>query len=221
LALITAGISDPHRVAGDPTGQEGGGDVRIAGTSSTAGQPPVIQVAADRDLVQHCSGAHGFAAKAVEGCRAAPRYCWVPSPNPRSSTMERGERAGRDPRQSGARIPTVLVVDDDEDIRESLAEAVELEGYDVRKASNGAEAIAMMKAALPDLLLLDLMMPGMNGWMVLDAMEADRRLAGVPVFIVTAVPNVSAVRTGYPIFTKPLSVARMMRTVRAFLSPPR
>jgi two-component system response regulator MprA len=135
--------------------------------------------------------------------------------------MERGERPDRDPRQSGAQISTVLVVDDDEDIRESLAEAIELEGYAVRKAANGVEAIAMMQAALPDLLLLDLMMPGMNGWMVLDAMEADRRLARVPVFIVTAVPNVSGVRTGYPIFTKPLSVARMMRTVRAFLSPAR
>jgi CheY-like chemotaxis protein len=130
--------------------------------------------------------------------------------------MDRGER----PDGQRSAPATVLVVDDDEDIRESLAEAVELEGYRVSKAGDGAEAIALMQMAPPDLLLLDLMMPGMNGWLVLDAMEGDPRLARVPVFIVTAVPHVSAVRTGYPIFTKPLNLARMMRTIRAFLSPP-
>jgi CheY-like chemotaxis protein len=117
-------------------------------------------------------------------------------------------------------MPTVLVVDDDEDTRESLAEAIALEGYRVRKAGDGAQAIGLMLLAAPDLVLLDLMMPGMNGWQVLEKMERDPRLMRIPVFIVTAVPNVLGVRTGYPIFTKPLHVGRMMRTIRAFLSPP-
>jgi two-component system chemotaxis response regulator CheY len=129
------------------------------------------------------------------------------------------QHPGADARRSQVRIPSVLVVDDDDDIRESLGEAVELEGYHVRKAGDGTEALMLMRLSPPDLLLLDLMMPGTSGWLVLDAMEADPRLATIPVFIVTAVPNVSGVRTGYPIFTKPLNVARMMRTIRAFLSP--
>jgi DNA-binding response OmpR family regulator len=122
-------------------------------------------------------------------------------------------------RRSGHGRPMVLVVDDDDEIRESLGEAVQLEGYEVREAKDGAEAIEIMMASPPALLLLDLMMPGMNGWQVLDAMERNRRLAAVPAFIVTAVPNVSEVRSGYPIFTKPIQLDRMMRTIRAFLSP--
>src|SRR4051812_35423319 len=91
-------------------------------------------------------------------------------------------------------MPTVLVVDDDKDTRESLAEAIALEGYRVRKAGDGAQAIGLMLLAAPDLVLLDLMMPGMNGWQVLEKMERDPRLMRIPVFIVTAVPNVLGVR---------------------------
>jgi CheY-like chemotaxis protein len=122
-------------------------------------------------------------------------------------------------RGNGQARPMVLVVDDDDEIRESLGESVQLEGYEVREAKDGAEAIEIMKATPPALLLLDLMMPGMNGWQVVDEMERNRRLAAIPVFIVTAVPNVSEVRSGYPIFTKPIKLDRMMRTIRAFLSP--
>jgi CheY-like chemotaxis protein len=129
--------------------------------------------------------------------------------------VDQGKKGG-DPDR---RVPIVLVVDDDEDTREALGEAIELEGYEVRKAGEGAEAIGRMLVATPDLVLLDLMMPGVNGWQVLERMEGDPRLARIPVFIVTAVPNVSGVRTGYPIFTKPLHLPRMMRTIRAFLSP--
>jgi two-component system chemotaxis response regulator CheY len=113
----------------------------------------------------------------------------------------------------------VLVVDDDRDIRESMVDALIDEGYSVQEAETGDQAIALIESSPPDLVLLDLMMPGVNGWQVLDVLERSPRLSLVPVFIVTAVNNVSGVRQGYPIFTKPFKLDRMIRTIRAFLHP--
>jgi CheY-like chemotaxis protein len=116
--------------------------------------------------------------------------------------------------------PTILVVDDDPGIREALREALELEGYQVALAGTGSQALAMMESSPPDLVLLDLMIPDLNGWQVIERMRRSPRLSGIPVFVVTAVPNASGLGPGCPIFTKPLKLDRMMRTIGAFLSPP-
>lgn len=81
----------------------------------------------------------------------------------------------------------VLVVDDDADIREGVAEVLALAGYSVITAENGRAALELLSGPrLPALILLDLMMPEMDGWAVLSALRADRRLAAVPVVILTA-----------------------------------
>src|SRR5262249_60832990 len=59
---------------------------------------------------------------------------------------------------------SILVVDDDPSIRELLRQDLEAEGYAVREARDGAEALAAMRAARPGLVLLDIMMPGLNGF---------------------------------------------------------
>jgi DNA-binding response OmpR family regulator len=116
---------------------------------------------------------------------------------------------------------TILVVDDDPHIRASLTEALELEGYQVQVAESGVQALALMARTPPSLVLLDLMIPGINGWQVLESMRRAPRLSHIPVFIVTAMPDTSGVGGGHPIFTKPLKLDRMMRTIAAFLSPGR
>jgi len=58
----------------------------------------------------------------------------------------------------------VLVVDDDQDILDALSEILEVEGYTVQRARNGREALQRLEQGLPDLVLLDLMMPVMDGW---------------------------------------------------------
>src|SRR4051794_433510 len=84
---------------------------------------------------------------------------------------------------------TVLVVDDDQDIRESLRLLLSEEGFDVHTAANGAEAVEQMEAETPCFVILDLMMPVMDGWEVAGRMHDDERLAEIPVCVVTATPE--------------------------------
>jgi CheY-like chemotaxis protein len=67
--------------------------------------------------------------------------------------------------------PLVLVVEDDEEIRELLEQIIEMESYEVKTASNGKEAMELISLLHPRLVLLDLMMPVMNGWEVLSALR--------------------------------------------------
>jgi DNA-binding response OmpR family regulator len=80
----------------------------------------------------------------------------------------------------------VLVVDDDHDIRESLASVLSDEGYDVAEAGNGLEALAEMDRERPDVVLLDLMMPVMDVWKTLQILRRTPRHATVPVVILSA-----------------------------------
>ncbi len=84
--------------------------------------------------------------------------------------------------QSGKRI---LVVDDDDAIRNFICEALSEEGYRMQLAANGADALREVSQAAPDLILLDVRMPGVDGWQVLDEL---RSAAGpqTPVVVMTA-----------------------------------
>ncbi|MER3419941.1 MAG: hypothetical protein C4290_05155 [Chloroflexota bacterium] len=79
----------------------------------------------------------------------------------------------------------VLVVDDDETTRQMIADVLVAEGYTVRAAASGAEAIRSVRRRRPDLILLDVHMPGVDGWQVLEEL---RSAAGsqTPVVVMTA-----------------------------------
>lgn len=79
----------------------------------------------------------------------------------------------------------ILVVDDEADISEALRALLELEGYQVDVAADGGECLRYLRARRPDLIMLDLMMPVLNGFQVLEAMQADgwREL---PVIVMSA-----------------------------------
>lgn len=89
--------------------------------------------------------------------------------------------------ESGKRR-TILIVEDDPDIQELHARIVRahMRGCRVIRVSNGAEALGVMSTTTPDLVLLDLMMPQMDGFAVLERMRQDRRLCAVPVIVLTA-----------------------------------
>jgi len=110
------------------------------------------------------------------------------------------------------RGPHILVVDDNVDVRESLAEVLELAGYSVETAENGRVALDMLEAQPADLVLLDLMMPVMDGWQVVEAMRGDRELAGVPVVIVSA--STAPPPHGLRILRKPAPVEELLTLVR-------
>jgi CheY-like chemotaxis protein len=80
---------------------------------------------------------------------------------------------------------SVLVTDDDEDLRMLCTLNLELGGFRVIQAANGKEALDVTRTEHPDLILLDLMMPVMDGWECLAALKTDRVLKDIPVFVVT------------------------------------
>jgi CheY-like chemotaxis protein len=106
----------------------------------------------------------------------------------------------------------LLVVDDDREIREALRTALEDEGYTVAVAANGAEAIHKMSERPPRLVLLDLMMPVVDGWEVLDHMRADPELAGVPVCVVSALPGRRPPSADF-VLRKPFAVEEVLGVV--------
>ena len=83
-------------------------------------------------------------------------------------------------------VKDILVVDDDEGVREILDDMLKREGYRVTLAKNGVEAIEALKARLPDLMILDLMMPEMDGFQVVKSMRSDNKWKDIPVLICTA-----------------------------------
>src|SRR6185437_10873013 len=91
----------------------------------------------------------------------------------------RGRTAQGGTMKSVARAP-VLIVEDDADIRELLSSVLVLEGYPVVTAADGAEGLEQLRTAHPALVLLDLMMPSMDGWEFRRLQMLDPALAGVP-----------------------------------------
>ena len=86
---------------------------------------------------------------------------------------------------------SVLVVDDERDIREAVAEVLRDEGFEVHDAPDGAEALRKLRAHRPDVVLLDLMMPGMNGWEFCAARKSEPDLSRIPVIVISALGRVS------------------------------
>jgi CheY-like chemotaxis protein len=107
---------------------------------------------------------------------------------------------------------TVLVVDDDPDIRDSLRMLLEDEGYRVQTAADGAEAVATMKSEAPCFVILDLMMPVMDGWEVTACMHDDAELSAIPVCVVTATPE-WAPGGSTCVLPKPVDVCRLLALV--------
>lgn len=88
-----------------------------------------------------------------------------------------------------APIRTVLIADDDPDLRELLTLNLELGGYSVEVAENGARAGELARALLPDLIVLDVMMPVRDGLDILRDLKADRTTRDIPVVMLTALAS--------------------------------
>ena len=116
----------------------------------------------------------------------------------------------------------VLVVEDEPDIRDLLAFHLEREGYLVTRASTGAEALRQLRATAPDLVILDLMLPEMDGLEVCRRLRADAGTAALPVIMLTAkgdeVDRVVGLEIGADDYiVKPFSPKELLARVRAVL----
>ena len=108
---------------------------------------------------------------------------------------------------------SVLVVDDERDIREAVSEVLVDEGYQVLGAGDGAEALEQSRAHRPDVILLDLMMPGMNGWEFRAAQQADPDLGNIPVIVLSALGRVSGLDAA-EFLQKPFELDQLLTAVR-------
>jgi len=116
----------------------------------------------------------------------------------------------------------VLVVEDEADIRELIKYNLEREGYSVEEAATGSEALERIRRRCPDLVVLDLMLPGMPGLEVCRAIRSDKDTAALPILVVTAkgteVDRVLGLEMGADDYVvKPFSPRELMARVRALL----
>ena len=90
--------------------------------------------------------------------------------------------------RSGAKRdrPLVLIVEDQPDLRQLYAQQLSLGGFDVIEAGNGADAISSTSAQSPDVILMDLSLPIVDGWEATRRLKADERTAHIPVVALTA-----------------------------------
>ena len=121
---------------------------------------------------------------------------------------------------SEKRKKTVLVVDDEPTIREYLRQELEAEGYDVQEAENGLEAISKAKELLPDLVLLDVMMPIMNGFDAAAVLKNDPQTMKIPIVILSIIEDLDR---GYRIgisryLKKPIEADVLLNEVASLVS---
>ena len=117
--------------------------------------------------------------------------------------------------------PLILVVDDDPAINELIRFYLKQEGYDVIKAYNGQEALQLAQSRQPDLITLDILLPEMDGFHVLEALKEREETKEIPVCIISILEDkVKGYRLGgIDYFTKPFESERLLRAVNAALSP--
>jgi two-component system, cell cycle response regulator DivK len=116
----------------------------------------------------------------------------------------------------------VLLVDDYPDAREMYAEYLEFSGFDVVQAANGVEALQRANDDIPDIILMDLSLPVMDGWEATRRLKADARTAHIPVVALTghALAGVSegATKAGCDAFvTKPCLPEELVKEIRRVL----
>ncbi len=116
----------------------------------------------------------------------------------------------------------ILVVDDSATVRDLLARRLGRKGFDVLTASDGQEGVEVARAERPDLVLMDLHMPVMDGWDATRRIKGDPECAEIPVIVLTAYDSSadrsSALSAGCDDFdSKPISMARLLEKIERLL----
>lgn len=119
-------------------------------------------------------------------------------------------------------MPTILIIEDDAPLRLTLAERLTLEGFRVLTAADGPAGLRLVQEQPPDLILCDIMMPGLDGYGVLRGLQKDPRTAAIPFVFLTAKATPMQVRVGMGIgaddyLCKPVTNAELLVTIRARL----
>ena len=125
-------------------------------------------------------------------------------------------------RQKRKHIPLIMVVDDEKDIVDSVGISLEADGYNVIKASTGHDAIEKARLEIPDLVLLDIMLPDMNGYEICDRLRKDPLTKLIPIIMLTGRgglnDKIEGLDTGADDYiTKPFNIRELKARVRTVL----
>ena len=152
---------------------------------------------------------------AFEGCRARVE--------PRGVTPAGGPETAPPPAATVAPGARVLIVDDDPVMHRLTTRALQNDGYVLTEATNGREALEVMRRETPDLVILDFVMPELDGLDVLRALRADPATVSLPVLMLTSQSDEGSTRAGFDAgatdyLTKPFSSPQLSARVRACLT---
>jgi class 3 adenylate cyclase len=158
-------------------------------------------IASGETLRQHAVtlGAEDVLADVERIARAAERLLTVvthgvaPAEHPGATSAEEVANTSRHVPLPPAERGAILVVDDNESNREMLARRLAREGHPVQTAAGGREALDLLQVLRPDLVLLDVMMPEMDGYEVLQRLKADPELRDIPVLMISALDEIASV----------------------------
>ncbi|HEX8917433.1 MAG TPA: GAF domain-containing protein, partial [Chloroflexota bacterium] len=119
---------------------------------------------------------------------------------------------------AGKRKGLVLVIDDEASVRELLQRTLSKDGFEVATAASGDDGLELARVRKPDVITLDVMMPGMDGWTVLTALKSDAEVCNIPVLMVSIVDDKNL---GYALgaadyLTKPVDRERLLNAVRRY-----
>jgi len=138
--------------------------------------------------------------------------------------MTAGRRRGRATAggQAPQRLGKVLLLEDEQDVAELIRYNLVKEGYDVLVSGNGAEALRLAREHRPDVVLLDIMVPQLNGWEVCRRLKQDADLASIPVIMVSGRVDEGDKVLGFELgaddyVTKPFSPRELLARIRAVL----
>jgi len=117
----------------------------------------------------------------------------------------------------------ILIVDDEPDLAETVRFSLELEGYSVLVATNGEEGLNVARQEKPDLILLDLMLPKLDGYKVCRLLKFDERYKSIPILMLTAKTQekdkILGKETGANEYlTKPFDMDELMAKIKSYLS---
>lgn len=117
----------------------------------------------------------------------------------------------------------ILIVDDEPDLAETVRFSLELEGYNVLVATNGEEGLNVARQEKPDLILLDLMLPKLDGYKVCRLLKFDERYKSIPILMLTArtqeKDKILGKETGANEYiTKPFDMDELMAKIKSYLS---
>ena len=116
---------------------------------------------------------------------------------------------------------TILVVDDDQDMVYIITEFLKKNGYEVLSASDGEQALEMIKTIAPDLIVADLTMPKMGGWHFTQKVREDKRYANIPIIVLSGLlesdsdPETFEAASAY--MGKPFDVFKLLKKIQTLL----